>query len=364
MELAPGPNRFVIPVPLRVAGAHRFRAQFVPDRAEADTIEDNNTGEAFTVVSGQGKILILTTSQDLASEQPSAEILRHALEAEKLVCDVEVAGQNPLDQVRLLEYSLVMLSNVPAGDLRDEEKKALAVYVRDLGGGLVMVGGDDSFGAGGWLGSPVEEVMPVSFDVKHKKQFLKGALVLVMHACEIAQGNYLGERCAIEAVKTLSSRDLVGVLAWQWLGDKQGHWVVPLQEVGVAHADHQRDQQDEHGRPAGPGRGDAAGVEALMARKDVGPKHMIVMSDFDPAPPRGRPDRVDEGRTASRAPRSRSAMAAIRSTSQRPAGDRRRRPEAGFTAPTTTASCRRSSSRSRARFGGRWCRRRRSRRGW
>jgi uncharacterized membrane protein len=286
VELGPGPNPFVIPVPLRVAGVHRFRAQFVPDRAEDDTIEENNTGQAFTVVSGQGRLLILATAQDLASAQPSAEFLRQALEAEKLVCDVQVAGQNPLDQVSLLEYSLVILSNVPAGDLRDEEKKTLAVYVRDLGGGLVMVGGDDSFGAGGWLGSEVEEVMPVSFDIKHKKQFLKGALVLVMHACEIEQGNYIGERCAIEAVKTLSSRDLVGVLAWKWLSDQQGFWVVPLQEVGArtpiinaikAMSMGDLPDLDAVMRP---------GVEALLARKDVGPKHMIVISDFDPAAPR------------------------------------------------------------------------------
>jgi hypothetical protein len=286
VELAAGPNRFTIPVPLRVAGAHRFRAQFLPDQETYDTIQDNNTGQAFTVVSGQGRILILTTQADLAGVQPSAEILRAALESEKLVCDIEVAGQNPIDQVRLLDYSLVMLSNVPAGDLREDEKRALGVYVRDLGGGLVMVGGEDSFGAGGWLGSEVEEVMPVSFDVKHKKQFLKGALVLVMHACEIEKGNYIGQRCAIEAVKTLSSRDLVGVLAWKWLDDRQGFWVVPLQEVGLrtsilnaikAMSMGDLPDLDEVMRP---------GVEALIARKDVGPKHMIVISDFDPAPPR------------------------------------------------------------------------------
>jgi uncharacterized membrane protein len=286
VELAPGPNPFVIPVPLRIAGAHRFRAQFVPDRAEDDAIPDNNTGEAFTVVSGQGRILILTTTQDLANAQPSAEILRHALEREKLVCDLEVAGGSPLDQVRLLEYSLVILANVPAGDLRDDEKKALAAYVRDLGGGLVMVGGDDAFGAGGWLGSAVEEVMPVSFDIKHKKQFLKGTLVLVMHACEIEKGNYVGERCAIEAVKTLSSRDLVGVLAWKWLNDRQGNWVVPLQEVGartpILSAIKKMDMGDLPDLDAVM----RPGVEALLDRKDAGPKHMIVISDFDPAPPR------------------------------------------------------------------------------
>lgn len=286
VELPAGPSRHIIPVPLRVAGAHRFEAQFVAANEGYDTIESNNTGQAFTVVSGQGRILILTSGEDLKQPQPAAEVLRHALERERLVCDLEIAGQQPLDQVRLLEYSMVILANVPAGDFRETEKQALAVYVRELGGGLAMIGGDDSFGAGGWLGSPVEEVMPVSFDIKHKKQFLKGALVLVMHACEVPQGNYLGERCAIEAVKTLSARDLVGILAWRWMGGDQGHWVVKLQDVGnkihIINAIKKMDMGDlpdldEVMRP---------GVESLMARKDAGPKHMIIVSDFDPQPPR------------------------------------------------------------------------------
>lgn len=65
VELNRGPNRRTIPVPLRAAGAHRFEAQFVPDDERYDTIDSNNVGRAFTVVSGQGKILILTTTEDL-----------------------------------------------------------------------------------------------------------------------------------------------------------------------------------------------------------------------------------------------------------------------------------------------------------
>ncbi|MEW6249080.1 MAG: VWA domain-containing protein [Planctomycetota bacterium] len=286
VQLDAGPNRHVLPVPLRQAGAHKFRAQFIPDDPATDTLDDNNSGEAFTVVFGQGKILILTTNPDLALPQPSAVLLQQALERERLVCDVEVAGQSILDQVRLLEYSLVVLDNVPANDIRDEEKKALAVYARDLGGGLIMLGGDSSFGAGGWLGSDVEEVMPVSFDVKHKKQIMRGALVLVMHACEIEKGNYLGERCAIESVKTLSSRDLIGILAWKYFGTDQGHWVVPLQEVGdrarIINAIKQMSMGDLPDLDAVM----RPGVEALIAKAKDGPKHMIVISDFDPQGPR------------------------------------------------------------------------------
>lgn len=287
VQLDAGPNRHKVQVPLRVAGAHRFRAVFKPRDPKADTIEANNEGRAFTVVSGQGRILLLAKGgEDDAADVRSAQILTAALEREKFVVDLEAAGSQPLDQVRLLEYSLVILSNVSANLLTEEERKALAVYVRDLGGGLVMVGGDDSFGAGGWMDTPIEEVMPVSFDVPSKKIMQKGALVLVMHACEIPQGNYWGERVAIAAVKTLSTRDLVGVLSYKWQGAEQKYWDVPLQEVrdkgriiGMIKQMQMGDMPDLDAvmRP---------GVEELMRRKDAGAKHMIVISDFDPAPPR------------------------------------------------------------------------------
>ncbi|MFO0840159.1 MAG: VWA domain-containing protein [Phycisphaerae bacterium] len=281
VTLDAGPNSFTIPVPLRVAGAHRFRAVFEPDNAAEDTVTANNEGRAFTVVSGQGRILILTTERDEAS----AHLLARALESEKLVCDVEIAGSNSLDQVRLIEYSLVILSNVPASDLTEEAQRGLALYVRDLGGGLAMVGGDESFGAGGWLGSPVEEVMPVSFDVKSKKQIPKGALVLVMHASEIPEGNYWGERVAVAAVKTLSSRDLAGILSYQWQGAESTYWVAPLQEVGTKTAIIQQIIRMNMGDMPDFDAVMSPGVDALAARKDAAARHMIVISDFDPAGP-------------------------------------------------------------------------------
>lgn len=285
--LDPGPNRLTIPIPLRAAGAHRFQAVFEPDDADADTIPGNNEGRAFTVVSGQGRILILTTGgeEDTGSNWESARLLAAALERERLVCDVEIVGENPLDQVRLLEYSAVILSNVSADKLTPEERQGLAVYVRDLGGGLIMVGGDESFGAGGWMDTPIEEVMPVSFDVKSKRQIPKGALVLVMHACEIPQGNYWGERVAIAAVKTLSSRDLVGVLSYKWQGADQRYWDVPLQPVADKTRIIQRIKKMQMGDMPDLDTVMRPGVDELARRSDVAAKHMIVISDFDPAPP-------------------------------------------------------------------------------
>ena len=116
VELDPGPNRLTVPIPLRVAGAHRFRARFEPDESSDDTIPGNNEGRSFTVVSGQGRILVLASSdaEGKRGEWESALLLAEALRRERLVCDVEVVGENPLDQVRLLEYSAVILSNISA----------------------------------------------------------------------------------------------------------------------------------------------------------------------------------------------------------------------------------------------------------
>lgn len=288
VQLEPGPNALVIPIPLRESGAHRFRAAFEPDSGAADEIVGNNEGRAFTVVSGPGRVLILTKggTPDTDDDLESAQTLATALQREQMLCDVEVVNTKPIDQVRLLEYAAVVLANVPAGDFSDEARQALAVYVRDLGGGLIMLGGDDSFGAGGWMDTPVEEVMPVSFDVKSRKEIPKGALVLVMHACEIPEGNFIGERAAIAAVKTLSSRDLVGVLSYKWQGGDQQYWDVPFQMVGDKGRIINLIKSMQMGDLPDLDPLMRSGVEALIRRQDAVAKHMIIVSDFDPSPPR------------------------------------------------------------------------------
>ncbi|MDX2200971.1 MAG: VWA domain-containing protein [Phycisphaerae bacterium] len=280
-----GPNRIVKRLPIRGTRPHRFKAVFEPDEGTVDTISANNEGQSFTVVSGPGKILILTTQDDENLPTPSARVLAAALQREKLDCEVEIAGSRPIDQVTLLEYTLVILANVPKNDLSDASVQALATYVRDVGGGLIMLGGDQSFGAGGWTDTPIEEVMPVSFDVKNKKQIPKGALVLVMHACEVPNGNYIGERCAVAAIKTLSTRDLVGVLSYRWISDQQGFWDIPLRVVGNKTEVLQQVLKMQMGDMPDLHEVMAPGVDALIARKDAAAKHMIIVSDFDPAAP-------------------------------------------------------------------------------
>ena len=96
------------------------------------------------------------------------------------------------------------------------------------------------------------------------------------------------QRVAIAAVKTLSRYDLIGVLSYNWQGAGQKYWDVPLQPVG------DKTRIIQHIKKMS--MGDLPDLDAVMRPgvdeladlgQSVAAKHMIVISDFDPAPPRG-----------------------------------------------------------------------------
>jgi len=74
----------------------------------------------------------------------------------------------------------VVLVNVPAVAVSQASQTALATFVRDIGGGLVMVGGPQGFGAGLWRDTPLEEALPVEMRVRSREQEPNIALVLAV----------------------------------------------------------------------------------------------------------------------------------------------------------------------------------------
>jgi hypothetical protein len=68
----------------------------------------------------------------------------------------------PADAAAYLAASAIVLNNIPADALTQTQQERLAQYPRDLGGGLVLLGGDRAFGAGGYLATPLEQVSPLS----------------------------------------------------------------------------------------------------------------------------------------------------------------------------------------------------------
>lgn len=231
VTLEPGTNRLTISVPVHEAGTHRFTATFEPDDPSVDTIATNNIGRSCTIVNGPQKILILTAQESVErnANHESATILAQALETQGITCEVETVGTHTIDSLRLLEYSSVILSNVPAYDLSVEEQKALVAYVRDLGGGLIAVGGDQSFSVGGYFQTPLEEVLPVATD-QQKLLLLKRSFVIVIDRSGSMAGDKLewAKQAAGSSVKLLNAGDNIGVIAF----DGSPTWARPFGRCG------------------------------------------------------------------------------------------------------------------------------------
>src|SRR5262249_29187675 len=114
--------------------------------------------------------------------------------------------------VFLSNFDCVILANVSADQVTEEQQEAIRTNTRDQGCGLVMVGGPDSFGAGGWQNTAVEKALPVDSDIKSLKVQGKGGLVLIMHASEMADGNFWQKKIAKLAIERLGPADEVGVI--------------------------------------------------------------------------------------------------------------------------------------------------------
>ncbi|MEN6309623.1 MAG: VWA domain-containing protein [Anaerohalosphaeraceae bacterium] len=276
VELQPGVNVKTISVPMGARGLHEFEAVFVPEGETQDRISQNNRASGLTYVAGPGQVMVVDT--DGKTGPGLAELLQKSQIYAKYV----PVSDMPDSLARLMDIDAVILVNTDCGSFSLEQQQMLCRFVNDLGGGLIMIGGPQAFGAGGWIGSPVAEILPVDLDPPQKKQMPKGALVLIMHSCEMPQGNLWGERVAISAVNTLSAKDLAGLLAYDWKGGTG--WTWPLSEVG------DKSQITNAIRMMQVGDMPDLGAHLTEAYNTLyecgaGQKHVIVISDGDPAPP-------------------------------------------------------------------------------
>ena len=198
-------------------------------------------------------------------------------------------------------YDTVVLADVPRAtsdevSFSDEQIDMLVRNTQQMGAGLVMLGGPESFGAGGWTGTELEKAMPVDFQIRNAEVAPRGALVLLMHASEIAQGNGIQKQIAKEAIKTLSGQDYCGVM--QWNGNEV--WIYGPGPVEIGQYRNKLLGAVDRMTP-----GDMPDFEPAMLlaeqgfislkNKAVAVKHMIVLSDGDPGVPSSRDDRPVAG---------------------------------------------------------------------
>ncbi|MBC8162355.1 MAG: VWA domain-containing protein, partial [Roseiflexaceae bacterium] len=171
VQLQPGPNIFSVPITSGEPGVRRYRAEI---NAPSDAQPRNNTAEALIQVAGPPRILIV---EGTAGEGAP---LRDALAAAQVTADLVEVAAMPAGLGELAVYESLVLVNVAASALPPGANDALPAYVRDLGRGLVMIGGTSSYGAGGYLGTPLAEVLPVALESTEQIEQPKVAIVFVL----------------------------------------------------------------------------------------------------------------------------------------------------------------------------------------
>ena len=276
VTLQAGDNSFLLPQELGASGFYEYEATIEsPD----DTVLANNEGQAFAIVQGEPRVCYVDADPE------ESLYLEPALRAEGLdVVRLEL-GEIPGTLPALQNYDVVVLANVSSTDLSTPQLKAFEAMVRDLGIGLVMIGGPDSFGAGGYHSTPIERVLPVSMDIKQQKVLPRGALVLILHTCEIPDGNAWSRDIGLASLNVLSSRDLMGTLMYGYSGVSSGDtWLYDLQAVG------DKSMMSRALKNATPGDMPAVGGTLGMAYEalrvaNAGVKRVVMISDGDPAPP-------------------------------------------------------------------------------
>ncbi|MEW6212370.1 MAG: VWA domain-containing protein [Acidobacteriota bacterium] len=265
---ASGENIFVLPQRNDEKGFYTYRAEV--EALQSDSFAQNNSREAFTIVQGKPKTLYL-----YGDPAPSPAITR-VLADGNFAATVRSAEAMPTTLAGFQDYDLVIFDNVPAVALTKNQMKMVQSYVRDLGGGFFMIGGDQSFGPGGYYKTPVEETLPVSLDVRQKKHFPSLAIALVIDKSGSMSGMKmeLALEAASATVEFLSERDSVGVVAF----DSEAMGVISLTKVENKQAitDRIRSIQASGGTNMYPGIRMA--YEWLQS-SDAQLKHIIVLSD-------------------------------------------------------------------------------------
>jgi uncharacterized membrane protein/Mg-chelatase subunit ChlD len=298
VTLQPGKNLFSFTHKLERSAMYSLIADFEPDNVGDDVVSENNTASAFTHVRGKGKVLLI---RDAARPDESDYLVDRltASEIEVVVGQSSGAFQSPSD---LLQYDTVILANVARASeqsddqfdvdaFSDRQIEMLVDNCEHFGCGIVMIGGDRSFGAGGWSNSLLEKAMPVDFQIKNSKVAAVGALAMVMHGCEMANGNHWQIKVAEEAIKVLGPMDYCGVIDWSdYTAQPRWMWKFDKVNGGVDRVFGNRKKM--LGLVSRMKTGDMMDFNAPMKtilsgldKVDASIKHVIIISDGDPTQP-------------------------------------------------------------------------------
>jgi Mg-chelatase subunit ChlD len=255
-----------------------------------DRVPENNRALGALNVEGARVTLVINTDGQ-------EDTLVRGLRRSGLRVHVVTPEAAPLDRTSLEAYRSVILENVSA-DRLGRRMEDLARFVRERGGGLLVTGGQASFGIGGYYLSPLDTVLPVSMELRKEQRKQGMALAIAMDrsgSMAASAGGMtkmdLANLGASAAIGLLSDLDSVAVIAVDTEADV-------VQEMTTVEDTELLQSRVERIAPGGGGIYVFEALQAAVAQLEQAPqltKHITLFSDAaDSEQPEGCRELVSE----------------------------------------------------------------------
>jgi len=196
---------------------------------EIDAISENNAAPHGVVVRDRPAVLLV------APEGADTTRLQQALEAEGAEVTVSLPADVPVRLSALAGYDTIVLNNVPAWTLNEDQQGAVVAHTRQ-GRGLIVVGGSAVYGPGSYAGTTLEDALPVTVKVTDGRQRPRVALMIVMDTSGSMSYNpseggakiELAKEGVLSAARALAPGDQMGVISF----NDEPSWAVPMSPIG------------------------------------------------------------------------------------------------------------------------------------
>jgi len=232
IDLQQGLNAVEIPYRMEGIGSRRLRATIL---VADDAVRANDYREEALTVGGEPRVLVVSAR----AHPPIATVL----ERKSVRVTVQAPGEVPQLAEKLQRYDAVILDDVVAADLARDRLDALERYARELGGGVVVLGGRMTYGDESFKGSALERLLPVTLEPRRPPKVERQPLALFL---VIDRSNSMGyhvtnrlqrsetdskliyaKRAALAVLSQLKDSDYVGLLTFSSTMEE----IAPLRRV-------------------------------------------------------------------------------------------------------------------------------------
>ncbi|MCP4375347.1 MAG: VWA domain-containing protein [bacterium] len=252
--------------------------------SEKDPSIENNTARFLVGIRGPRPIMCVSAS----GKSQLVTLLR----AGKLDVIERTPDQCTWSLEELSGHSAVIIENVPAQDIGTTGMKMLSAWVSGTSSGFMMTGGKNAYAPGGYFGSPLEQIIPVSMELRREHRKLSLAIVVALDrsgsmSMPVGGGKTkmdLANLAAAQVLDLLTVTDELGVLAV----DSSPHLIVPLNSVTNKASIRNRILSIDS---MGGGIFVYEALEkaaAMLAKAKAGVRHIILFADADDAEEPGR----------------------------------------------------------------------------